>query len=140
MERENKLYLIDTNIFLEVLLKRQHSPFCKDFLRKIASGQITGLFTSFSLHTIEIHMINAGLFKELNLFLESLLEYAGLRIYHTSVNDEIGILKAMESEGLTFDDATQFYVAKKFAAPIVSLDSDFDKTSIKRIDPAKANF
>jgi predicted nucleic acid-binding protein len=40
-------YLIDTNIFLEVLLKRKKKEECKIFLAKIKTGEINAIFSHF---------------------------------------------------------------------------------------------
>ncbi len=38
--------------------------------------------------------------------------------------------------GLDFDDGLQYYYAKKLGASIISFDKDFDKTDLKRLEPA----
>ena len=38
--------------------------------------------------------------------------------------------------GLDFDDRLHYYYAEKNGLRIVSFDSDFDKTDIKRIEPS----
>ncbi len=48
------MYLIDTNIFLELFLDRERREECKKFLSKIENGEIIGVITSFSLHSIAI--------------------------------------------------------------------------------------
>jgi predicted nucleic acid-binding protein len=46
------MLLIDTNIFLEILLSRKHKESCKTILKKIKEGGIKAIITDFSLHSI----------------------------------------------------------------------------------------
>jgi len=50
------MYLVDTNIFLEILLKQDKSKDCKDFLDK-NMDQIN--ITDFSLHSIGVILFQA---------------------------------------------------------------------------------
>jgi len=43
------MYLIDTNIFLEMLLDQQKSEDCQDLLEKLYNGDITAYVSSFAL-------------------------------------------------------------------------------------------
>jgi len=43
------MYLIDTNIFLELFLDRERREECEKFLSKVENGEIIGFITSFSL-------------------------------------------------------------------------------------------
>jgi predicted nucleic acid-binding protein len=46
------------------------------------------------------------------------------------------ISTAVQSHGLDFEDAYQFCVATHLALTLVSFDSDFDRTPLKRHTPA----
>jgi predicted nucleic acid-binding protein len=45
------MYLVDTNIFLEVLLSRWRKDECKAFLGFLRDGRERGIVTSFSVST-----------------------------------------------------------------------------------------
>jgi len=129
------MYLIDTNIFLEVLLGQKNKEKCKSFLRRIYSGEKV-VVTSFSLHSIIVIMESFGKTKELKQFLLSLLELKGMIIVYTRLEDEIKILELAGSKNLDFDDALQYYVAKLYKAEaIISYDRHFDDLDIRREEP-----
>ena len=133
------MYLIDTNIFLEVLLAREKKEECLSLLRKIEDNEVKASTTSFTIHSIEVIMANLGKVNELGIFLGNIEELKGLSIYYTTIAEERESLEIMEQAGLDFDDALQTYVAKKLGAEMVSFDKHFDKVKgLKRLRPEKA--
>jgi predicted nucleic acid-binding protein len=52
--RQTKPLLIDTNIFLESLLKQQRSAESRALLQAVEQGRIEAYMTSFSLHSVEV--------------------------------------------------------------------------------------
>ncbi len=131
------MYLIDTNIFLEVLLNREKRKECEKFLKKVEDGEIIGVVTTFSLHSIAIIIEKLKGLRYYKKFLEIIKTFRGLVIYSTTLLDEIEICKIAEKYSLTFDDALHYYVAKRFGLALVSLDQDFDKTDLKRKEPGE---
>ena len=129
-------YLIDTNIFLEVLLEQQEKESCLNLLEKIETGEIRAVITSFSLHTIAIILEKLKGIESYKQFLEVIINFNGLMIYFTTPEDEIEICKISQHFALSFDDAMHYYIAKKFNLKLVSLDADFDKTDIHRVIPS----
>lgn len=129
------MYLIDTNIFLEVLLGRKNKDECISLFRMIERGEVKAFTTSFVIHSIEVIMDNFKKINELKIFLEVVTEFKGLEIYSTDIEDEISAIDMMK-EGLDFDDALQSYIAKKLGAKIVSFDKHFDKVKgLDRVTP-----
>jgi len=132
------VYLIDTNIFLEVLLGRENKEECISLLRMIESGELKAFTTSFMIHSIEVMMDHFKKQKELKIFLETIRDFRGLNIYYTNIEDEISVIDEMK-EGLDFDDALQSYVAKKLNLRLVSFDKHFDGIKgLTRLRPAEA--
>jgi predicted nucleic acid-binding protein len=134
------MYQIDTNIFLEVLLKRKRKDECKKFLKEVKNGEITAIFSHFSLYSIEILLSSQKKYKALRKFLISLAHYKGLVIYNTKVSDQLKIIELMKKYSLDFDDALQLCIAlMNQIQRIVSFDSHFDKDfkdiNFKRIEP-----
>lgn len=119
------MYLIDTNIFLEAMLKRRNENDCLALLRKIDRGEIKAIATTFTIHSIEVVMDRSGDPEALKIFLKSISRFKGLSIYSTTLDDEIAVIDEMKT-GLDFDDALQSYVARKFSLTIVSFDKHFD--------------
>lgn len=132
VERE---YLIDTNIFLEVLLDQDNKESCVELLEKIEKGEIHAIVTSFALHSIAIILEKLEGIDSYRKFLELLTDFEGLVTYSTTPQDEIEICETSKKFGLTFDDSLHYFVAKAFRLKLVSLDSDFDKTDVTRIHP-----
>ncbi len=50
------MYLIDTNIFLEVMLSRGRKEYCKELLRRLRDGREEGIVTDFTIHSIIVIM------------------------------------------------------------------------------------
>ncbi len=75
--------LIDANIFLEVLLEREHVKECRPLLGLVQSGFVPAYVTSFVLHSIEVHLDHARKPKTLERFLTWVSEAKGLTVYTT---------------------------------------------------------
>ena len=72
------MYLVDANIFLEVLLSRTRKEECKNFLASLRDGKKSGIMTDFSVHSIIVIMDGLNRLRELKTFLSSLTAYKGL--------------------------------------------------------------
>jgi len=131
------MYLIDTNIFLEILLDQKRASDCVAFLERVRDGSVQGYVTSFSIHSIEVILDRFKKLDVLEMFLEDLSMFTSLEVINTHISDEVKIVKSISKIGLDFDDSLQYYVAKKKALQLVSFDEDFDKTDLQRIDPAQ---
>ena len=130
------MYLIDTNIFLEILLAQEKKDECIALLKEIENGNISAAVTKFSIHSIEVIMGNYKLTNELRIFLESLSELKSLHIYSTNISDEINAIDEMEL-GLDFDDALQVSAARALNTEIISFDKHFNNLEgIKRLNPS----
>ena len=46
------MYLVDTNIFLEILLARRRKDECKKLLSQLRDGKKTAIVTDFTVHSI----------------------------------------------------------------------------------------
>jgi len=133
------MYLVDTNIFLEVLLAGPRKNECEQFLTGIKNGVKMGVITDFSVHSILVVMEGVGKRDKLKIFLRSLLAYKGLRVYSTALADEIGAIDVSYEVRLDLDDAIQYHVASKLKAEaIVSFDKHFNGLKIPRLEPSQA--
>ena len=132
------MYLVDTNIFLEVLLARKRKSECKKFLKFLKDGRIDGIVTDFTVHSIIVLMDHFKKLDKLKVFLSSLRGYKGLHVYTTSLMDELNAVDIALENGLDMDDAIQYAVALKFnVKAIVSFDRHFDDLKIPRLEPSK---
>ena len=119
----------DSNIFLEDQLAQKHSETSKKFLKMVQSGRLKAYTTDFHLDNVVIVMEKYGKsWRDIAIFLTSLLQYKGLTIYPLMIYDKIKTTEIMRDEGLDFDDALAVYLAKRLNLKvIVSYDSHFDK-------------
>ena len=130
-----KTYLIDTNIILEWLLKQEKSRQCRLLLGRIKRNQLKAVITAFGLYSIEISLTRRKKFTILNKFLGFLQDLENLTIYQTSLQEEKEIIKIIKKYNLDFDDALHYFTAQNNNWQLVSLDSHFDKTDLKRLEP-----
>ncbi len=131
-----KGYLVDTNIFLEVMLSREKKGQCADFLGLLRDAKETGFVTDFSIHSIMIILEKLGKRNDLKTFLRSLTGYRGMKIYSTTVQDEILAVDICSEKKLDIEDSIQYSAALSIDADaIVSLDQHFDGLEIPRKEP-----
>lgn len=125
--------LIDTNIFLELLLDQQNSAEVESFLTSLTDR--TAYISDFSLHSILVHMERRGKWNEAQQFLDDIAETEAFSLIHLSLEETQSVFGAMEKFGLDFDDAYQFRIAEIHGYELVSYDKHFDKTPLKRKTP-----
>ncbi len=115
-------YLIDSCIFLEILLKQEKCELCKKYLEK----RIGNIFISdFSLHSTGIILFNLNKAKDYNIFLEDVLPK--VELVPLPVTEYFKIIKIQLKYNLDFDDSYQTAVANSFGLTISTLDKDFRK-------------
>lgn len=128
------MYLVDTNVWLELLLEQQRAADVRQFLESVDAGQLS--MTEFALNSIGL--ITTRLRKQdvFEAFVSDILEDSAVRRICLSAIDLKGVLTFMNKFHLDFDDAYQYVAAKRNSLLLVSFDADFDKTDIKRKVPA----
>ena len=114
--------LVDTNIFLEILLGQPNKEGCKQFLQG-NSGQC-GL-SDFSLHSIGVITLRGRRAPAYRAFLLDTLP--GLALLHLDKHSYPAVLHAHEHLGLDFDDAYQFALAQNHGLTLVTQDRDFER-------------
>lgn len=135
-KRYLKMYLVDSNIFLEVLLSRTRKEECKKFLRSLRDGRKSGIITDFTVHSIIVIMDGLNRLGGLKTFLLGLSAYKGLYIYPTTIAEEVKATEIALKRNLDMDDAIQYSSALSTNAhAIVSFDKHFDGLEIPRLEP-----
>lgn len=129
------MYLIDANIFLEYLMDQKRADEALKFLNAVVKGDLQVYVSRFCLYSIEIILLREKKAEDLEKFLEILAHAKGIKLISTSVADDREILQSMKKTRLDLDDAINYYICKSLNLKIVSFDSDFDKTDIKRLEP-----
>ncbi len=98
-----------------------------------SAGEVEATVTHFSVHAVEAVM---GGGDNLALLLANLERSEGLYVYDTTVADEVAAVVLAGKIRKDFDDALQYYVAKKVGAEgIVSFDKHFDGLDLRRLEP-----
>ncbi|HEY3874512.1 MAG TPA: PIN domain-containing protein [Candidatus Kapabacteria bacterium] len=113
-------YLVDTNIFLEIILKQVRSAVSKQFildhLQEIA-------ISDFSLHSIGVILYRR---KKLDLYADFIRDLGEkLQLVVLPVNVLENMHAVITESGLDFDDAYQLMAAQTFRLEIVTFDRDF---------------
>jgi hypothetical protein len=129
------LYLLDTNIFLELLLDQEAAASVQALLTSRAPADLH--ISDLAFHSIGIILYQkkaAHLFSE---FVRDLFGEGGITILSLGTEDIVRVEQVAAAFGLDFDDAYQYVVEEKFDLELVSFDTDFDRTDKKRIIPAE---
>jgi len=116
------MFLLDTNILLEIILSQAKSAVCKKFIRSNI-GQI--YVSDFSLYSVGIYLFRRNKEKQ---FPKVLRIISGISS-RTSLKDSelTGLSSVKINFHLDFDDAYQYQVAKEKKLTLVTLDNDFKK-------------
>ena len=120
------MYLVDTNIFLEILLSQDKSGDCKEIL----TGNINSIFISdFSLHSIGVILFRYRKEAIFNDFIEDVLP----RIEVVSLPKEAyrQLSEYRDAYNLDFDDSYQCKLAEERGLMIVTMDKDFERVKDK---------
>ncbi len=118
--------LIDTNIFLEILLNQEKKSICKEFL----NNNIDHLFLSdFSMHSIGVILLRHKKEKIFEKFTNDILHR--IPIITLSKDKYKDLAKTARKFNLDFDDAYQTCIAIERNLEIVTMDNDFMK--VKKI-------
>ncbi len=114
--------LIDTNIFLEILLNQEKKELCKDLLQE----NIDNLSISdFSLHSIGVILLRNKKGKTFSKFLKDILPK--ISILTLTKEKYIEIIKFSKKYNLDFDDSYQACLSVDKNLEIITMDKDFKK-------------
>jgi uncharacterized protein len=129
------MYLVDTNIFLELLLCRANAQSVREFLIKTDPALI-GL-SDFTLHSIGVFLFRENQYDLFIRFMADILGEGDIRILSLNSEDMAELPGTAKKFQIDFDDAYQYAVARKYKLSLVSFDHDFDRTDIARVTPAE---
>ncbi len=119
--------LVDTNIFLEVLLEQAHANDAKELLRKTDEHDF--LISDFSLHSIGVLLLKRSKADAFRKFVSDMIIRAGTAVARLNASDMEVLADHPANFSLDFDDAYQYTLADKYDLTIVSFDKDFDRTT-----------
>jgi hypothetical protein len=120
------VYLIDTNIILELLCNQQRASEVQVFFKKIPLAQIN--LTDFSLYSLGIFLFKGKKISTFQQFINDMLGPGGINIIRIPLTNLPELQTVANEYNLDFDDAYQYIAAKKFNLALISFDSDFNQT------------
>jgi|SRR5580698_9612273 predicted nucleic acid-binding protein len=115
-------YLVDTNIFLEILLNQPGRKKCEAFLQ---SEKGAAWISDFTLHSIGVLLFRQKRPELFDKFAADTLSQ--LTILSLSEGGYAKLTEFHKKRGLDFDDAYQFAVALENKLAIVTQDRDFQR-------------
>lgn len=129
------MFLLDTNIWLELLLKQEKA----DEVRRLMEADEGPQFSLTELSLYSVGIILARLKKDDAFldFLSDTLEESAVRVIRLDTEGLKEVVAVRRRFGLDFDDAYQYVAAEKYNLILVSFDSDFDRTQRGRKTPAQ---
>jgi hypothetical protein len=127
------MYLLDTNIILELLLDQERAEEVERFLRNMPPEQL--YLSEFALYSLGVILFRYGQHDAFVRMMEDLFTVRGIRLVRLGETDMQGIVQAAQRFGLDFDDAYQYAIAERYELTIVSFDGDFDRTERGRRTP-----
>ena len=130
------MYLVDTNVFLEILLDQENADNAERFLRETPLGELA--VSDFSVYSIGIILFRQKKHEVFREYVEDALLRGGFSLLRLTPFDSESLVEASRKFRLDFDDAYQYTLARKYGLRIVSYDSDFDATDIGRVMPLQA--
>lgn len=116
------MFLVDTNIFLEILLKQDKKEDCKKFLDNNV-GNLN--ITDFSLHSIGVILFRYNKEEIFQKFVEEVIHNTKLLSLPMALYREV--VKVRKNLNLDFDDAYQYSLAKYYGLKVVTMDKDFER-------------
>jgi len=116
------MFLVDTNIFLEIFLDQIKEENCRNFLNNYI-GKLN--ITDFSLHFIGIILFKYNKEDIFQKFIEDIVP--NVKLLSLPMEKYIEVINVKKSLNLDFDDAYQYSVAKYYGLKIVTMDKDFEK-------------
>jgi len=117
-------FLVDTNIFLEILLGQDKKEECKKFLEDNV-GDFA--ITDFTLHSIGVILFRYGKEDVFEEFVEDVVTNS--EVLSLPVERYSEVVFARKNLNLDFDDAYQYALAKHYGLKIVTMDRDFGRVT-----------
>jgi predicted nucleic acid-binding protein len=126
-------YLVDTNIWLELLLNQENSKVVSEFLRLISPTQL--FVSDFAIHSIGVILSRLKKTDVLKLFLKDLFINGQIEQLSLEPYDLIDVAENIDKYKLDFDDSYQYTVAEKYGLILVTFDKDFKVVGFRKKTP-----
>jgi uncharacterized protein len=127
-------FLVDTNLWLELLLNQQRAPKVRSLLQEHEGSDFA--LTEFPLYSIGIILTRLNRDDAFEQFITDALGHGGTRVVRLGATDMQFLLAARKQFGLDFDDVYQYMAAEKYNLTLLKFDADFDRTARSRMTPS----
>jgi len=127
------VYLLDTNILLELLLDQEKAEEVEKMLRACPRGSL--FLSEFSYYSVGIVLFRRGRLDSFLAMGRDLLTSERVSLLRLNPDDMRTVAEASKRFNLDFDDAYQYCAHRKHGLELVSFDTDFDKTDCERKTP-----
>ena len=128
--------LVDTNIFIEVLLNQANTGAARTFLENRRGNDL--FVSDFALHSIGLLLFRHKQHRVFRQFLQDVIGTIGIATVSLSPSEMTAVADGATNFNLDFDDAYQYALAPHHGLKIVSFDADFARTPEGRLLPADA--
>ena len=115
-------FLVDTNVFLEILLSQDKKEHCKMFLNNNI-GILN--ITDFSFHSIGVILFRYAKEDIFQKFIEDVIP--NIQLVSLPIKLYMEVINAKRNLNLDFDDAYQYSTAKYYELTVATMDKDFKK-------------
>jgi predicted nucleic acid-binding protein len=132
---EKVMYLLDTNILLELLLEQDNADEVERFLCDVPPNRL--YLSEFSLYSLGIILARRKGLAAFWQMIEDLILQGGIQRVRLEVAEMQNLVHAAQNFNLDFDDAYQYVAAERHNLVIVSFDGDFDRTPRGRQTPGE---
>jgi len=121
------MYLLDTNIILELLLDQEQADRVAQFLNQAPPLNLH--LTEFSLYSLGVILLRLKRNETFIQAVDDLLLSGAVGLVRLEVQDMGKVAETARSFALDFDDAYQYVAAEKYDLGLLSFDRDFDRTA-----------
>lgn len=126
--------LVDTNIFIEVLLNQASAGEARTFLENRKGHEL--YVSDFALHSIGLLLFRHNQHQVFRQFLQDVIDRASIGMVSLSTPQMDRVVDVAAKFNLDFDDAYQHRAATQHGLRIVNFDADFDHTTEGRLRPS----
>jgi hypothetical protein len=126
--------LVDTNIFLEMLLDQEKAAEAASLLDN--EGGHTLFISDFTIHSIGLLLFRHKRQEAFSHFINDVLFVSGLTPVSLGLEEMPFVVASSRNYRLDFDDAYQYALSARMGLTVVSYDGDFDRTDRTRKTPA----
>jgi len=126
-------FLVDTNVWLELLLGQEKSDIASRFFDLIPTEEL--FVSDFSVHSIGVILSRLKKNDVFDMFINDLFFHGQLEQLALDPVDLLEVNSNIRKYKLDFDDSYQFTISQKFDLTIVTFDKDFNINGIKKKSP-----